>query len=293
MRRARRALAAGLLLTLAACGGSGVGASEPGTSSDSQVLAAFYPLQFLAERIGGPDVAVSGLTPPGAEPHDLELSPRQVGAVSSADLVLYLGGFQPAVDAAVAAQAGDRSLDVATVTPLEREPAGPDPHLWLDPTRMRALTSAVADRLAAATPAADAGIRARAAALDAELAALDADFRAGLTGCARTELVTSHEAFGYLARQYGLTQVGIAGLSPEQEPSPRRLAELAELARASGVTTVFFEPSAGPQLAEALAREVGARVEALNPLEGPPSQGDYLTAMRANLSALRAALGCA
>ena len=247
MRRARRALAAGLLLTLAACGGSGVDASEPGTSSDSQLLAAFYPLQFLAERIGGPDVAVSGLTPPGAEPHDLELSPRQVGAVSSADLVLYLGGFQPAVDAAVAAQAGDRSLDVATVTPLEREPAGPDPHLWLDPTRMRALTSAVADRLAAVDP----GGRRR-------------DPRRGpprSTPSWRRWTPTSAPGSPAApgpswspATRRSATWPGSTG-SPRsasracrrtQEPTPGRLAELAELARASGVTTVFFEEPVAP-----------------------------------------------
>lgn len=295
------------LLLLAVLVLSGCGAGASADDGRARVVASFYPLQFLAERIGGPAVQVQGLTRPGAEPHDLELTPRQVGDVEKADLVVYLRDFQPAVDEAVDAETGSgadsRALDAGAVTPLAQgytavedgeraEGSGADPHVWLDPTRMRALATAVADRLVAVAPGDAAGIRTRAAELDGQLQQLDADFRSGLATCARRDLVTSHNAFGYLAQAYGLVQVGITGLVPDEEPTPRRLAEVADYARRAGVTTIFFEETVSPKTAESLAREVGARAAVLSPLEAPPEQGDYLTAMRTDLAALRTALGC-
>ena len=285
-----------LLLALSACSSAG---AEPGAGSGAQpapaaagdrldVATGFYPLQFVAERVGGDAVRVEPLAPAGAEPHDLELGPQQVAALSEADLVLHLEGFQPAVDRAVEQQAADAALDAASVTPL----VDGDPHVWLDPVRMAALADAVAQRLAAAAPEQAAAVRGRADALRAELTELARELRAGLADCERREVVTSHTSFGYLARAYGLTQVGIAGLSPHEDPSPARLAELTELAEAAGVTTVFFEEAVGPELSEALAREVGARAEVLSPLETQPEGGDYLSGMRAVLASLRTALGC-
>ena len=285
-------LAGALLLALTAC--SSAGTSGSGTAAAAagperlEVVAGFYPLQFLAERVGGDAVRVEGLAPAGAEPHDLELGPQQVAGLSAADLVLYLQGFQPAVDDAVEQQAAGRALDAAAVEPL----VDGDPHVWLDPARTSRLADAVAERLAAAAPASAAGFRERAAALRAELTALDAELRSGLATCERRELVTSHAAFGYLARAYGLTEVGITGLTPDEEPTPGRLAEVAELARSSGVTTIFFEETVSPKVAEALAAEVGAQAAVLSPLETRPEGGDYLTGMRAGLAALRTALGC-
>ena len=286
-----------LLLALSACSSAG---AEPGAGSGAQpapaaagdrldVATGFYPLQFVAERVGGDAVRRGPLAPAGAEPHDLELGPQQVAALSEADLVLHLEGFQPAVDRAVEQQAADAALDAASVTPL----VDGDPHVWLDPARLARLADAVAERLAAAAPGSAAGFRERAEALRTELTALDAEFRAGLATCERRELVTSHTAFGYLARAYGLSEVGITGLTPDEEPTPARLAEVAELARSSGVTTIFFEETVSPKVAETLATEVGALAEVLSPLETRPEGGDYLTGMRADLEALRTALGCA
>ena len=271
-----------LLLLVSACSSARAGDGRV------DVQAGFYPLQYLAETIGGDAVRVSSLAKPGAEPHDLELTPQQVGALSKTDLVLLLKGFQPAVDDAVA-QEDSPVLDVATVTPLRDR----DPHVWLDPSRLAQVARAVTDRLAELAPDDRAGIEQRGAALVTQLEQLDADFRTGLARCERTELVTSHEAFGYLARAYGLQQVGITGLSPDAEPSPGRLAEVARLAREKGVTTVFFEDLVSPKTAESLAREVGAKAVVLSPLESKPEGGDYLTGMRADLAALRDALGCA
>lgn len=279
----KRTCLAVLLAVLA----TGCGGSSPKAGGRLDVEAAFYPLVYLAQAIGGPDVDVTGLTKAGAEPHEIELSPRQAARLTRADLVVLLKGFQPAVDDA-AGQGDGRVLDVAKVQPLE----GHDPHVWLDPRRFSAIAEALTDELVRLLPSKEAGIRARAKQLTDDLAALDQDYRAGLTGCARTQIVTSHAAFGYLARAYGLEQVGITGLTPDQEPSPARLAEVARFAQSHHVTTIFFEDLVSPKTAEALADEVGARAQVLSPIESKPKSGDYLTQMRANLSALRAALGC-
>jgi zinc transport system substrate-binding protein len=154
------------------------------------------------------------------------------------------------------------------------------------------VAGAVADRLAELAPAEAEGFRNRAAELTADLEDLDADLAAGLATCARRDVVTSHDAFGYLTHRYGLEQVAVSGLSPEADPSPRRLADVARTARERGVTTIFFEELVSPRVAEQVAREVGATTAVLTPLEGRPEQGDYLSAMRANLDALRTALDC-
>lgn len=289
-------LALSLATGLSAC--AATGDSAPGSANDGgrlSVAAGFYPYEFVAARVGGPDVQVTNLTEPGGEPHDLELSPQQVAALGETDLVVYSRGFQPAVDEAVDQQAAGRALDVLTAVELrEGEPGQEvaDPHVWLDPVRLATIATAVADQLAERVPDRAGAFRDRAAALGAELRSLDEQLRTGLATCERRQIVTSHDAFGYLAGAYGLEQVSIAGLSPDDEASPGRLAEVAVLAREQGVTTIFFEELVSPKVAESLAREVGAQATVLSPLEGAPETGDYVTAMRQNLATLRTALGC-
>lgn len=275
-------------LTLAACG-----ANSP-NGGRSTVVAAFYPLAYAAERIAGPSVAVENLTPPGSEPHDLELAPKTVARIVRADVVLYLShGFQPAVASAVK-QAEGETIDVLAGLPLnsagaeQEEGLTADPHVWLDPILFARIVDRIGDVLHAA---------ARAQALVGDLRRLDGDYRKGLAHCARREFVTSHSAFGYLAKRYGLTQVPITGLTPESEPTARQLANVVKLVRRTHATTVFFETLVSPRLAKTVAREVGARTAVLDPIEGltPEEQSrdeDYLSVMRHNLSALRQALAC-
>jgi zinc transport system substrate-binding protein len=296
------------LTVLTAVVAAGCSSSPAATGDKIDATVAFYPLQFVTERVGGDRVRVTNLARPGVEPHDLELQPKQLANVADADLVVYLAGFQPAVDEAVEAQARDAAFDVATVEPLTDAPPaaadedgadeGKDPHVWLDPIRLAAIGDRLAERLAEADPDKDnaAAYRDRAARLRAELTALDTEFSDGLTTCQRRDVVTSHAAFGYLAARYNLTQVPISGLSPDGEPTPQRVAEVAALARSRNVTTIFFETLVSPKIAEALATEVGARAEVLDPLEGLAPDAapgtDYLSVMRQNLAKLRTALGC-
>lgn len=261
-------------------------------------MAAFYPLAFAASEVGGRYVKVTNLTPPGVEPHDLELTTDQVDAIQDAGLVVVLGrGFQPAVEQ-VARDRDRGTLEVLDALGVPKRRGGTDPHVWLDPTRMREVVGKVRAALTEADPSHARAFTKNAARLDARLAALDRDYRRGLTGCARNLVVTAHDAFGYLARAYGLRQEGIVGLSPDSEPSAKRLAELSDLAVAKGVTTVFTEELVSPRVAKTLAREAGGlRTAVLNPLEGLGEReagrgDDYVNVMRANLRALQRGLGC-
>lgn len=311
-RRAIAAFAGGLtLLTAAACGSATTGAATTGSGSGERprVLAAFYPLEWLSQKVAGPDAEVGTLTSPGVEPHDLELTPRQIAEIERADLIVYLKGVQPAVDEAVAEHAPDRSFDVATaVATLPAAGADPheedgheeeghtepdyDPHLWLDPSRFATVATRLGDRLAETGGAHAAAFRERAAATARELTTLDQEMKDGLSNCTHRTLVTAHAAFGYLADRYRLKQVGISGIDPESEPSPARLAEVAKVAKAEKVTTIFTEDLVNPKVAEVLAKEVGATTAVLNPIESRPATGDYLSAARENLAHLRTALGC-
>ena len=279
---------------LASALGSGCAAGLP-QDGKLQVVASAYPFAWLAERVGGPDVDVTDLVPPGAEPHDVELSPRQVGLVEQAAVVVHLKGFQPSVDDALGD--GKQGFDLGTVVSQQAlttgdEQTAKDPHIWLDPVRMEAAARALADRLADKDRTHATAYKARAATLVSQLAALDATFRSDLTGCARKDVVTSHSAFGYLASRYGLTQVGITGVSPEEEPSPKKLAEVASYAKDHHVTTIFFESLVDPKVARTVANEIGAKTAVLDPIEGVKGGDDYLTVQARNAANLREALGC-
>jgi zinc transport system substrate-binding protein len=265
---------------------AGCGAGSVSAAGEQQVAAAFYPLAYAAEQIGGPAAEVANLTPPGSEPHDIEVSPGDVRQLRSADLVLLLGdGFQPQLERA----AGDRSgvLRLLDTAGLRRFPNG-DPHVWLDPLRY----ALIAERIGRALHREGAATR-----FVMRLRELDRSYRHGLARCARREIVTSHEAFAYLSHRYGLRQIAITGLSPEAEPAPKDFERVIALVRSTGTTTVFFETLVSPRIAETVAREAGVKAAVLNPIEGlTPAQArhgdDYFSLMHANLAALRNALRC-
>jgi zinc transport system substrate-binding protein len=293
---------AAMAVALLALGAGLAGCDKPTSASSGKidVVAAFYPLQFISERIGGDQVRVTNLVAPGTEPHDLELQPAQAAELAGADLVVYLSGFQPEVDKAIEQQGGAKVFDVATVEPLGDPPAGvesettKDPHVWLDPVRLAAIVDKLADQLVRLDASHEADFRTRAQSLRSDLDTLNKEYAQGLAKCQRREIVTSHAAFGYLASRYQLTQIPISGVSPEEEPTPQHLAQVAKLAKDKHVTTIFFETLVSPKVADALAKEVGARAEVLDPIEGieAGSKADYVSVMRDNLAKLRAALGC-
>ena len=259
-------------------------------SSRTSVVASFYPLAWAAQQVGGDRVAVTNLTPAGAEPHDLELTPDEIDEVLDAKLVVELGRrFQPAVEDAAAQRDGP------TVELLPR--GTQDPHIWLDPVRMAAIVSTVQRGLTKVDPKGRAVFARNAQRVLTELTALEARYRTGLAHCQRSVVVSAHEAFGHLAKRYGLRQEGVAGLSPDAEPDAQRLGQLTDLVKRLGVTTIFTEELVSPRIADTLAREAGVTTQTLNPLEGLTDRelkrgDDYVSVMDANLAKLRTALGC-
>jgi zinc transport system substrate-binding protein len=273
-------LVTGIVIALALGDG---GSKSP---SRETVAASFYPLAFAARQIGGVSVEVENLTPPGAEPHDLEPTAQDVADIQSADLVLLLGqGFQPSLERA-AGNAGGEVIELLDTPGLDL--TAEDPHVWLDPERFATVVAAVGRAM---------GNEAAARSLVRRLEALDREYREGLSACRRRDVVTSHEAFGYLADRYGLREVAISGISPEAEPTPGDLQTVIEVIRETGATTVFTEPLVSPELAQTVAAETGGTTAVLDPLEGltPEAESagdDYFTVMRRNLATLEDGLGC-
>ena len=324
--RARRHLAAVAALalagSLASCAALSPGSDSTAAASGAGPTAApsgaltvstsFYPIQYLAQAIGGEHVAVTSVTPTNVEPHDFELSPKDVTALSASSLVLYVSGFQPSLDDALAQVSGPAVVDLAGSVDLvhhdgveeeheegateaahDHDPAAAlDPHFWLDPVRMQAAAKAVEAALAQADPAHADDYAANLNTLNATLADLNTSYSTGLGHCERTTFVTSHAAFGYLADRYGLTQASISGVDPESEPSPAELAEVKKIVESTGTTTIFTEELVSPETAQAVAAETGAQTRVLSPIESAPEDGDYAGTMRTNLEELRTALSC-
>ncbi|AXL88520.1 zinc ABC transporter substrate-binding protein [Streptomyces sp. CB09001] len=305
---------------LSACSSDSSAAGTAGNTDKFDVVASFYPMEYLAEQIGGDHVNVTTLTEPGQEPHDLELSARQTAQMGEADAVLYLKSLQPAVDEAIAQSDVKTKIDTATLTKLEdhgnveHDHGGEghaedehaeeehseggehalDPHVWLDPVKYAEIAQGVAESFEKADPDHADDYRKNAEALAKKLGGLDTAFKNGLAKTDTKVFFTNHAAFGYLAERYGLTQEAINGLDPESEPSPARIKELQQEAKADGVTTVFYETLVSDKTAKTLAKDAGLKTDVLDPLEGitDKSKGeDYVGVMEANLKALENALG--
>jgi len=291
---------------------------SPARADKPLVVASFYPLYEFARQVASDRADVVVLVPPGVEPHDWEPSPQDVVQLQKAKLFVYNGaGLEPWVDRLRKDVVPKGTLVVRTTEKVAlikaadddgrghgpKDAKGPahqdevDPHVWLDPLRAQAQVEAIRAGLAKVDPASATVYTANAEAYKSKLGSLHVAFQAGLKQCARKDVVTSHAAFAYLTRRYGLTQVPIHGLAPEAEPSPADLADLVKVAKQRKVKYIFFETLISSKLAETLAREIGAQTLVLNPIEGltreeqAAGQG-YLSLMEANLKNLRTALDC-
>ena len=316
------AITAAAALALSACSSSASSSSSTSSSQASaapmKVMASFYPLQYLTQKIGGDLVDVESLTPPGAEPHDLELSNQKVQQLSQAGAVVYLKGFQSAVDKAVELNAPKTVIDVSGSVDLvdaekheseldvaeddekteeahehEHDHGSTDPHFWLDPTRMASAATQIGDARAQADPANAETYKKNAATTKSQMEALSKKLVDGTAKCQHKEFITSHEAFGYLADRTGLTQLGLSGLDPESTPSPARLKQISDAVKAKGITTIFTEELLSPKVAETLAKDLGITTAVLDPIESQADDSkDYEAVMNENLEALQKALSC-
>jgi len=237
------------------------------------------------------------------------LTPKQITTLDNADLLLYIAGFQPALEEAASQSAPANSLDVMAINGLSLlgatedghnhgeeahsdEEMLSDPHVWLDPERLIVVAKAVAAKLSEVDPDNSETYATNLTAFVEQLEGLDADFTSGLASCERRLIVTSHAAFGYLADAYNLEQEAISGLSPESEPTPKRLNEIGKEAKADGTTTIFFETLASPKVAQTLADDLNISAAVLDPIEGIGEGQTYFSIMESNLAALRKALNC-
>ncbi|MFE1801699.1 metal ABC transporter substrate-binding protein [Streptomyces sp. NPDC059517] len=301
--------------SLSACSSDSSAADGEGGKLD--VVASFYPLQFLAEEIGGSHVSVNTLTEPGQEPHDLEISAKQTAQLQESDVALYLKGLQPSVDEAISQSEVKAKVDAATLTALEKhgnevgghaaehddededehgheEGSGLDPHIWLDPVKYAEVAEGVGKAFEKADPDNAATYKKNTAALVKKLDGLDTRFEDGLKNTKTKVFITTHAAFGYLSERYGLTEEAINGLDPESEPSANRVKDLEKMAKADGVSTVFYETLVSDKTAKTIAADADLRTDVLDPIEGitEKSRGDdYIQVMDANLKALQTALG--
>lgn len=290
-------------------------AAFSGGDTRIEVVATFYPLQEIAKGVVGELGEVKSVVPPGAEPHDFEPTPSTVKSLYKADLVLMNGaGMDPWAEklvsdlvntgVAVRVLANEVELLRAEEHGHENESGGEgnnegeyDPHFWLDPVIMSGIVKNVAMVLVERFPEKRAELEQNAEEMLMKLKMLDAEYRTGLISCKLSEVVTSHNAFGYLAKRYGFTVHALSGISPEEEPSPRELAEVATEVRESGIRYIFFETLVSSKLSETLAKEVGAGTLVFNPIEGvTPDEAargeNYFSLMRSNLKVLQKALEC-
>lgn len=285
--------------------GTGAAAAWP---APVRAVVSIPPLKGLVEPLLPPGSRVTVLVRPGASEHGFEPTPAQVSEAVNADLLVWMGGMEPAVDRLAAAnprpgRADVRLAEVLTMDmhqdahdhgPGEEHDHGAqgDPHAWLDPVTAKEIVRAVGAKVAAGRPAlSGAGARSHpgGAAVQAQLDALDAldrEYRAGLADASGRTVVVAHDAYGWLARRYGLRMVAISGLTAA-EPAPGDQQRAREAVRAGNVRAVFTEPQISDRAARGIAEATGVRVLTLDPL----GDGDYFKMMRANLVALRTGLG--
>ena len=269
-----------------------------------QVTASFYPYYFFASQIGRDKANVVNITPAGAEPHDYEPSAGDIVRIDSSQLLILNGQVEPWGAKIQSDLKGKSTAVLVTGAGLftqkvtdESGITGIDPHIWLSPTRAKVQVKAILNEFIKLDPQNTDYYITNAATLQAALDKIDSDYKTGLASCQKKDIVTSHAAFGYMASDYGLTQISIAGLSPDAEPSLEEMANITNFVKANGIKYIFFESLVSPKLSQTIANETGAQILVLDPLEGLTpnaiAQGqNYLTVMEQNLHNLKVALNC-
>lgn len=294
-----------LLFIAVACTSEQAPESETGVEK-LKVVTSFYPLYFFTSEIVGDKASVINVTPVGQEPHDYEPSPQQMLEFESADLFVLNGyGFEPwANDLIKNLESASKQTPIVytpqwLVTKQMQHEDGleDDPHVWLSPLLAQELVENIALGLMRVDKENADFYRQNADNLKQKLQALHREFEEGIAQCSNVSFITSHAAFAYLADTYGLKQVSIAGLSPEEEPSAAQMVEIVKFAKEHNVKYIFFEELVSPKLSDTIANEIGAQTLVLNPLEGLTDEEkvaneDYFSVMRNNLANLKIALAC-
>lgn len=280
-------------------------AGESGSGDNIQVVVSFYPLYYFTQRVGGERINIKTIVSSGVEPHDFEPTARDIAGIESSDFVVVNGaGFEPWFEKI----RGDLDAKKINYTVLSEgiallEGEGHDdeevydPHIWLSPVVAQDMVRKITKGLIKSDPQSEAYYRENEKKLLGYLNLLNEDFKEGLASCKKRDFVTSHSAFAYIAKQYNLNQVAISGISPEEEPSAQKLAEISDFVKKNDIEYIFFETLVNPRLSNTIANETGAQTLVLDPLEGLSDDDisagkNYFTVMRNNLNNLQTALQC-
>ena len=294
-------------LLFAACGNTN---KEADKKEDLTIVTTFYPIYDFTKEIVGDEGNVKLLIPAGTEPHDFEPSAKERAEISDADVFVYnssdmeffVDSMKDSVDSKqtlmIEAAKGIDRLESQEADEHEESEEGHDhaheydPHVWLDPVLAIKEVRTIAGELGEKYPDKKEIFTKNADAYIKKLEALDQKYSEELKNATNRTFVTQHAAFAYLANQYNLEQVAISGVSPDQEPTPSRLAELKEFVKKNNIKVIYFEENASSKVAETLSNETGVKLEVLNPLESLTNEQikageNYISVMEKNLEALK------
>lgn len=298
-----------LAMSIAAILGGCSGKQQPASQQERlQVYTSIYPMYDFAKKIGGDTMDIVNIVPAGSEPHDWEPSPKDIASITKADVFIYNGtGMEPWVEKLKTTIKGNTPVMVEASAGLpllegsneheeeDGEELAFDPHVWLNPIHAKAQMQKIRDAFIGVDASRKEYYEEQYNTYAAQCDALDKKYRDTLSRYSNKNMVVAHQAFGYLADAYGLVQVPIEGLNAEAEPSPAKMVEISKFAKENNVKVIFFEELISPKVAEIIAREVGAKTQMLNPLEGLKEEDikagkDYFSVMEDNLKALDEAL---
>ncbi|ANZ98581.1 zinc ABC transporter substrate-binding protein [Carnobacterium divergens] len=296
-----------ILFVVAGCGNK----QETAKTDKLQVVTTFYPMYDFTKNVVGDNGEVSVLMKAGTEPHDYEPSAKDIAKIADSDVFVYnseemetwVGSVLKNIDTKKTVVI-DASKEIKLLEGSHEEEDedhdhdheghshAHDPHVWLDPVLAKEEVNAIKEGLIQADKTNKASYEKNAKTYSDKLDALNEKFEAGLKDAKNRTFVTQHAAFAYLAARYDLKQVAISGISPDQEPSPAKLAELNDFVKENNIKVIYFEETASPKIAKTLAKETGATLAVLSPIEGitkeDQDQGiDYIKVMENNLKALQ------
>lgn len=269
------------------------------------VVASFSILGDFVREIGGERVAVTTLVGPDGDAHVYSPTPADAKTVAGAKLVVVNGlKFEGWLTRLVKSSGTKATVATATtgITPLKMADdhghghGGEDPHAWQSVANAKLYVGNVRDALIAADPAGKATYEANAAAYQAKLDALESEIKVAVARIPadRRKAITSHDAFGYFVKAYGIAFIAPQGVSTEAEASAKDVARIIRQIKAEKVPAVFLENITNPRLAEQIARESGAKIggrlysDALSAQNGPA--GTYIVMMKHNISQIEKAL---
>ncbi|MGP1599553.1 MAG: metal ABC transporter solute-binding protein, Zn/Mn family [Dialister pneumosintes] len=299
--RSVAALALGVSIALAFSGCGSQTPAKQDTTEKIKVVASFDAMKEITQAIGGNKVDVTTIIPEGIEPHDYELKTSDVQKLQEAKLFVYNGlGMEAWADKAIQTASADNLMSVALaehVQPIEltdpeeiEEHGAYDPHAWLGLTSAKEEASAVKDALIKISPEDKEYFEKNYMAFADEIDKMQEEYMKKVANATRKEIVTGHAAFGYLCRDLGISQESVEDVFASGEPSAQKLAALTDFCKAHNVKVIFTEDLVSPAVSETLAKEAGAKAEAIHTIESAEDGMTYLARMKDNLNKIAEAL---